>query len=509
MSRRRAADFASPGRASVRRDAVIIATALVVGLATGEGYLSRMSHHAGYYLVAVDDEKFPPLPPPRHTFVVVVDGLRADEARTMATAKKLGEQGVCVDADVGMLSLSRPVYAAMSTGVDQDRTGSRQNFDTEPLAAESIWQVARKAGFVVTGASELPWFMQLFPDGFDRFDVAETDANIFQNVSPSALAAPSLSLLHPVYVDETAHSFGAASAEYRSAVHRVDEEILTLLAKLDLSQDLVVLTADHGHKDSGGHGGTQAEIAHVHTCFAGKGVMPRTGGGAFTLRSLAATLSVLLGVRYPRHMLASLEPFEIADEHVLGKLYMDARKKGAQHFVDGNQAALAAWGDDSWSSLASRLQRWQWLRGSVVLLAIGVFAAAQLRFAFVWLLGLWAVTVGAVTLERGSFDMSAINDRNAFVVAVALTAGGVLLLFAVVHRHLLRGRSLVADLRTTVITTTLMALAHVAAYGWPLGYPLPSPELLFAPFVIAISLGVYIAAFAIAKRLSRGPTRTG
>ena len=288
---------------------------VVVGAVLGTTYIPRLSNHAGYWLVPFDDVPIAEPPPrPRHTAVIVVDGLRRDAAETMASARSLGESGQCWISDQGDYTVSRPVYALLSTGVEVDRTGARNNEETSPLAAESIWQVARQAGRTVHGSSHLPWFRELFPDGFDTFTLARTHAD-------DVLAVPELAdieLLHPLYVDEAGHHHGAASAEYRAAVARADLEIGRLLARLDLTQDLVVLTADHGHRDAGGHGGAQPEIREVLLCVAGRNI--RHADGAFVRfdgRATAPLLSVLLGLRFPRHLRAGEDGldaiFAIAD----------------------------------------------------------------------------------------------------------------------------------------------------------------------------------------------------
>jgi hypothetical protein len=259
---------------------------IVLGFFLGERYISRLPNHAGYFLVAVADEVCVPNPSrPRHTAFIVVDGLRRDAAESMAVTRVLAKSGQCRISDQGSFTVSRPEYALLSTGLEVDRTGSRNNDLTAPLAAESIWQVARASGLRVSGSSHLPWFAQLFPGGFDRFTHLETHAaNVFDEAHGALL---DVNVFHPLYVDENAHHHGAASSEYAAAVARVDGEIAGLLARLDLAKDLVVLTADHGHRDAGGHGGAQPEIRDVLICFAGRGVARRSDRAAFDGRSTA------------------------------------------------------------------------------------------------------------------------------------------------------------------------------------------------------------------------------
>ena len=100
----------------------------------------------------------------------------------MPTLARLQERGQCRLTDVGSLPMSRPVYAVLSTGLEADRAGNRDNDDTGPLAAQSIWELARAAGLRVAAVSELPWWQELFPRGFDDYVLAAQSANYFELV---------------------------------------------------------------------------------------------------------------------------------------------------------------------------------------------------------------------------------------------------------------------------------------------------------------------------------------
>jgi hypothetical protein len=328
--------------------------ALVAGFILAETFIGRLSNHAGYYLVPVADEVKAPIPGrPRHTVFVVVDGLRRESAETMETMKALAEAGQCRITDQGGYTVSRPVYALMSTGLEVDRNGARNNEDATPLAAESFWQIAHGAGFVVQGSSHLPWFRELFPDGFDRFTVTpEHTENVFD--APWATTEGGLgdlALFHPLYVDAAGHAHGAASAEYAAAVDRADHEIARLLDRLDPDQDLVVVTSDHGHRAEGGHGGGQPEIRQVLTCFAGRNVGRLDSALRRPLdgRSIGPALSLLLGLRFPRDMRAGEDDldtiFEIAQpgppDDAQAEAYRADRRAAVEHFRQENRAAVA------------------------------------------------------------------------------------------------------------------------------------------------------------------------
>ena len=143
---------------------MVLLAACVVGIPAavvlGGTWSDRLSHSEGYFLVPVRDEVAPStratLAPrlPRRTVLVVFDGLGYEEATGMSALAALRARGQCLRTDVGSLSVSQPMYAVLSTGLEQDRTGVRNN---EPpastLRAESIWSVARQAGLYPASAS--------------------------------------------------------------------------------------------------------------------------------------------------------------------------------------------------------------------------------------------------------------------------------------------------------------------------------------------------------------------
>src|SRR5687767_11989203 len=79
--------------------AFLVVTAAIGGLLS-ERYISRLSNHAGYFLVPVDDAVGAPLTAkPRRSVVILVDGLRRDSAETMASTRALAKEGQCRISD--------------------------------------------------------------------------------------------------------------------------------------------------------------------------------------------------------------------------------------------------------------------------------------------------------------------------------------------------------------------------------------------------------------------------
>ncbi|HMG22012.1 MAG TPA: hypothetical protein VK607_11860, partial [Kofleriaceae bacterium] len=69
----------------------------------------------------------------------------------------------------------------------------------------------------------------------------------------------------------------------------------------DLSRDAVIVTADHGHVEPGGHGGAEPEVSHVPLVLAGAGIAPGAIALDPRLVDVAPTVAALLGVPAPGH----------------------------------------------------------------------------------------------------------------------------------------------------------------------------------------------------------------
>lgn len=473
--------------------------ALIGAYKLADSYIDRLPDHRGFHLVAVPNQvATSPQTKPRRLVLVVVDGLRQDSARQMRSVARLQAAGQCRPTHTGSITISRPVYTVISTGLEQDRTGSRNNDDTSPVAVQSIWDVAHQAGIKVHAASNLQWWQELFPGAFDtyEFDLNERrDFFAIQDLSE-------LSLIHPLRVDTAGHSFGAGSSEYQEAVAIVDTEFEAFLDAIDLTQDIVIVTADHGHSKAGGHGGPADEIANVLTCFAGIGILPSPSNVPTDARIIAPTISILLGLPFPKHMRAGDDNLDqiwsIVHTGQLGATYVEERAATIEEFRAANAVTagkILGQETGSWSAVyeqGKRRHMLSWLGVSLVL-SILLFTLSRIRkqsyTEFLATL-LWIAT--GVTLAcllytwlRGSFDFTSINKRQEFLnssLGAAISMGfAALLVHLAIWRDL---RTLLLDQYTQLLVLTVVSLAHPLIYGITLGFPLPGPTAIFLPFIL-------------------------
>ncbi|MGZ3423588.1 MAG: alkaline phosphatase family protein [Polyangiales bacterium] len=463
--------------------ALLFLGALVIASVLGLTYGVRLADHRGFRLVPVEDAIAVAAPDPRRTVVVVFDGLGRDDADTLPTIQALANQWPCLDTDVGPITYSRPSYAQISTGLEMDRTGVRNNVDRSPAAAESIWQVAKEAGRETRVSCDLLWWHELFPSGIPAYSVLPDDISYF-----TADRLGKLSLIHPMYVDDAGHDHGGQSDEFRAALSRADRELASLLPLLDLERDLLVVTADHGHTLRGGHGGREPRVAHVRTCFAGAGVAhgPRHESASTTI--IAPAIALLSGLRFPRHMRASHDGHDDLD------LALSLADLPAPYLAD-RRAAIARFraANPDWPAVYAKEASKQNVAIAIAL-AVAALVASRRPWSFAYL----AAGFLALLLVHRSFDLGAIRGGTlgfALKSAAACTAAT-----AIVYAI----RRDIDDLAYAVAAGLVLAIAHPMIFGLRVGFPLPSTHVLFFPAVQPTLLAVHSLFGLVSEAVSGG-----
>lgn len=286
----------------------------------------------------------PALPDPhtprlaRRVYVVIIDGLRLDKSYELPFLDDLRRRGIDTEAQSHYPTWSRPNYVSILCGVPPSASGVRTNHHSTPVALDCLMDRARAAGLRVASATDYDVLPRLFLRPSDRSRAAEVedldiDAMEEDPFSPEAVHAPDAPLESPFddaryapwpggfpeagaavtrgdddlvimlvgAVDAAGHSHGGDSKEYREATEIADRALARALAHIDLSQDAVVITADHGHTGRGGHGGVEPEVLTVPLILAGAGVKPGATALDAHLVDIAPTVSALLGIPAPGH----------------------------------------------------------------------------------------------------------------------------------------------------------------------------------------------------------------
>ena len=337
----------------------------------------------------------------RRVFLVIIDGLRLDKSYELPFLDELRRRGVDTEAQSHYPSWSRPNYVSILTGVPPVASGVRTNHHSTPVELDTLMDRAKAAGLKVACATDYDVLPKLFlrkraPDGHDAHDaVVEVDEDgqpipldidaMDHPLSEAAIHAPDANYVSPFddaryapwpggftevgtavaqgddelvvmlvgSVDAAGHAHGGASTEYRIAAELADHALGRALARVDLNQDAIIITADHGHTNRGGHGGVEPEVLAVPLILAGAGIMPGANAIDAHLIDLAPTVATLLGLPAPGHGLGrtlgevlALEPAvrdarRAADDQRLASTRSVVARAEAAAAIDGK--ARRAW----------------------------------------------------------------------------------------------------------------------------------------------------------------------
>lgn len=174
---------------------------------------------------------------------------------------------------------SRPNYETLHTGVSPSVHGITSNFVTRRSTRPNTFSLVAAAG-LTTAASAYSWMSELYIsapfDPHTDMDSTDPDADIhhgrfyFVDETPDAevfargatLASryqPDYLLIHPMGIDNAGHLHGGASHQYAETVGAQDDMLATVVPAWIAAGYTVLVTADHGHKPAGGHGGTSSD----------------------------------------------------------------------------------------------------------------------------------------------------------------------------------------------------------------------------------------------------------
>lgn len=264
--------------------------------------------------------------------VAIVDGLRLDMSRELPYLNELRARGVDGVARAQYPTWSRPGYVNILTGVPPVHSGVRTNRYYTVVRLDSLMDRVKDAGehagfasdyttlpsmFLRARGAALPevdltlmddvtaeaWQRAIHTDLRSDFDDARYAPwpGGFRDAARTVVAAHNtFSVLVVGAVDAAGHEYGGAEPEYRAAAFEADAALRATTAGLDLARDTLIVVADHGHTDRGGHGGLEREVVEVPFILAGAGVVP----GAridVPLMDVAPTVAALLGLPAPGH----------------------------------------------------------------------------------------------------------------------------------------------------------------------------------------------------------------
>ncbi len=485
---------------------------------------------------AIVDPRTPRLS--QRVILVMVDGLRLDHSRQAGfnTVRRAGIDGA---AGSHYPTVSRPNYITLLTGVPPIASGVRHNRVRAPIRLDSIMTRAKAAGLRVTTASDIGMVPPLFlttdveelgdlvhpqtgdlltpPAGyawpFDEVRKADSLAGLERSIA-TVLSKPSdLVIVLAGEVDRAGHAYGAVSPEYREAAVAVGAAVGRLVPQLDLTKDTLIVTADHGHVDRGGHGGPEPEATAVPLLIAGAGIVPGAQAPTARLVDIAPTISALLGIPAPGHAYGRA---------LVELLRLDPTAATARTTADATRLAAVRSAPDDEPRVDVLVLV---LTGGALLLAIVLAivarpAIAVTRGSWVGVLAFLCIVAALVGATRGRLSPSEVPALWRLQRLLAVCGAAAIAIQFVSSWHVARafanrlsisnGIALIAlsiSLGTVFLVRGYLPVPHVDVPepGWLVA--IPAVEIAAAVSCVAVTLHL-IFELRIARRARRPPARS-
>jgi arylsulfatase A-like enzyme len=139
----------------------------------------------------------------------------------------------------------------------------------------------------------------IFPE-IPKDDRRTADDIILEESLAALQEEPNLLWIHFSGSDWSGHHYGGASEEYRQFAREIDTRIAKIAEAMDLDSAVLIVNSDHGHIDTGGHGGWEEEVVSAPLVIAGEGIKPGSYGEV-EQANIAPTVAALLGSPIPTH----------------------------------------------------------------------------------------------------------------------------------------------------------------------------------------------------------------
>lgn len=284
----------------------------LIGGATGRFLLERMNRDAPALEAMRRRDESPrpqrsPMPPSSRLVIVVIDGLGERYFDHFTRDGTLRPVTWSRGFDTGTPSLSRPSYHAMFTGVSQEASAIRNNLHVGRARADTVMDRVRDAGGSVAWALEtVDWMYGLA--GLGGEDYVRSSASRDVDTLVRLAHSHTLTVVHWVTPDETAHSEGRDSAAYereaRACLDRASRLHDGLARAFGPSSFTLLVGADHGHIARGGHGGPERDVVETRWVRLGGPASNDIAGPRRLETALAATFTDALGIDAPRNATA-------------------------------------------------------------------------------------------------------------------------------------------------------------------------------------------------------------
>lgn len=256
--------------------------------------------------------------------LIGLDGLMYDKVLQVRAPNllRLSAEGLLSRSSIAPhITISGPSWATVLTGVWDRKHGIKDNdFTAAPFAKyPTVFTQLERADPALKTHSIATWDQLAIMSGSgnpradvvvstapvpDDPDESKTDAaTATEVVNAITKFGPDFLFTHLDQVDHAGHRDGAASGAYLDAVRRIDEQVGRIAAAVDARAAAnpaehwtILVTADHGHRPKGGHGGQSPDETTNFVIARGPDFRPGDTTSRYTLVDITPTVVDLLGV---------------------------------------------------------------------------------------------------------------------------------------------------------------------------------------------------------------------
>jgi predicted AlkP superfamily pyrophosphatase or phosphodiesterase len=271
-------------------------------------------------------------------YIILVDGLRYDAVKEHMpyTWSLVTEKKACIiKSQLKGPSNSRPGYARIFTGAATKINGISSNSQKSRCKIADIFYISSRCG-LSTSASAFYWIGQLFNSKLKKdivyYSPADSiqyayfygnencpDSKVFKTAQEMIIRyKPDLCLIHPMGPDIAGHRYGCLSAPYADSVKKIDSMIEGVVNLMDFKNSMLVITSDHGHRDSGGHGGSSPSEIETPLVLYGSIIKGGIYSNSVSQEDIAPTICNLMGIPISPFMTGTVIDFPfIMDKRLL------------------------------------------------------------------------------------------------------------------------------------------------------------------------------------------------
>ena len=253
-----------PIRPAERRRAILLTLVMLLPLALSAFFIyATRSSPTSHRHATPERKSIQPISDGR-LVIIIVDSLRrqaVDEVMPHLKAFAQDRGSICLDVHTASGNMSFPCIQTLLEGRESPYASAIQDFTGGPGSSSSLPATAARAGlkpafiadFIILGLYGQYAAITVNSPQLGTSDLARDLAGIDKAIDVLSDKNVRLIILHVGGTDSVVHRWHPGHPEYERHYRAVDAKLSELIGRLDLNNDHLIITGDHGHNDRGNH----------------------------------------------------------------------------------------------------------------------------------------------------------------------------------------------------------------------------------------------------------------